>query len=246
MLKERFKNISKDKWLLIWVMIGFFFIMFDQNISLGKINPYPAYQTNANYSLEFQVYTLNYVYGADCDASEIDGMFIGDVYINPVLDIIPDVIGFIILGIFLKKMDKFSKLFSVASFMAWMGVVLYAFIHIMPFFINGMQLTYMSFWLSIAMFGEEVIVGYVFICGVSDMLSGFEHRSGRRAIAISWFVGAVLSAVVCILRWIMVISPMLLVVYEMLLLAVSLLYYYFIMRESDFIVAEKKLGGRYA
>ena len=237
-----FKNISRDKWLLVLAIIGFFMIMFDQNISLGRLNPYPAYKTDSGYSLEFQVYSLNYMYGAGCETSAVDGMFMGDVYYQLTLDVVPDLLGFVILAVFLKKMGKFSKLFPIASIMSWFGAGLYAFIHLMPFFLNGMSLTYMSFWLAIAMYGTEVIVGYVFVCGICDTLSGFEHRAARRAISIAWFGTAVLSAVLCVLRWIAIISSALLVVYEILLIGISALYYYFIMRESDFIVKEKVIG----
>lgn len=82
----------------------------------------------------------------------------------------------------------------------------------------------------------------MFICGICDTLSGFEHRTARRSISIAWFGTAVLSAVLCVLRWISIISPALLVTYEILLIGVSALYYYFIMRESDFIVREKVIG----
>ncbi len=147
-----FKNISRDKWLLVWVIIGFFIIMFDQNISLGRINPYPSYKTDDGYSLEFQVYSLNYMYGAGCETSDVDGMFMGDVYYQLTFDVVPDLLGFVILAVFLKKMAKFSRLFSIASVMSWFGVGLYLFIHLMPFFLNGMALNYMSFWLSIDMY----------------------------------------------------------------------------------------------
>lgn len=232
------KNISKEKRILLWVIIGFFFIMFDQNISLGKINPYPQYKTDIAHNLEFQVYSLNYSYGADC---EMDEYYTGDVYYKLTFDIIPDVVGFIILGIFLKKLSKYSRIFGVASVTSWVAVALYSIIHLMPFVFNGMVLSYMCFWLSIAMFGVEVVAGYVFISGVCDALSGYEHRSSRKAIVISWFGSMVLAAVVCVLRWIAVINPALLVTYEMLQLAISLLFFYFVIKESDFIVKEKSL-----
>lgn len=232
------KNISKEKWLLLWVIIGFFVVMFDQGISLGGINPYPAYETDAGYNLEFQVYSLNYTYGAGC---QMDEYYIGDVYYQLTMDIVPDIVGFIILAVFLKKMSKYSRLFSIASVMSWFAVAMYTFIHLMPFLFNGIVLSYMCFWLAIAMYGVEVIIGYVFVCGICDTLQGYEHRSSRKAIAIAWFATAVLSAIVCILRWIALISPALLIVYEILLLAVSILYYYFIIRESDFVVKEKTL-----
>ena len=234
------KNISKEKWILLWIIIGFFIVMFDQSISLGGINPYPEYKTDTGYNLEFQVYSLNYTYGAGCD---MDEYYTGDVYYQLTMDIVPDIIGFVILAVFLKKMVKYSRLFSIASVMSWFAVAMYVFIHMMPFMFNGIVLSYMCFWLAIAMYGTEVIIGYVFVCGVCDTLQGYEHRSARKAIGISWFAAAVLSAIVCILRWIALISPALLVVYEMLLLAVSILYYYFVIRESDFIIKEKTLEG---
>ncbi len=234
------KNISKDKWLLLWVIIGFFLLMFDQNISLGGLNPYPAYETDIGYNLEFQVYSLNYTYGAGC---EMDEFYVGDVYYQLTLDIVPDVIGFIILAIFLKKMSKFSRLFSIASLMAWFATGMYAFIHVMPFVFNGMTLSYMCFWLAIAMYGIEVIVGYIFVCGVCDTLSGYEHKTSRKSIVIAWFGMIVLNAVVCVIRWIATINPALLVVYELLQLGISLLFYFFVIRESDFIVREKTLEG---
>lgn len=236
-----FKNISRDKWLLLWVIIGFFLVMFDQNISLGRINPYPAYETDAGYSLEFQVYSLNYMYGAGCEMSELGDydMYTGDVFYQLTMDIASDLAGFIILAVFLKKLSKFSRLFSIASLMSWLAVALFAFIHIMPFIFNGMTLSYMCFWLAIAMYGIEVIIGYVFVSGVCDTLSGYEHRTSRRAIAVAWFTAVVISAAVCVIRWIAVISPALLVVYEIMLMAVSLLYYFLVVREGDYIVSGK-------
>lgn len=232
------KNISKNKWTLILVIVGFFMLMFDQNISLGGLSIYPEYQTSGAYSLEFQLYSLNYVYGAWC---EIDEIFVGDIMYQLTIDIVPDVIGFLLLAIGLKKMTGFSRLFGIASAMSWFAVLFYAFIRVMPFIFNGMPLSYMCFWLSIAMYGIEVIIGYIFVCGVCDTLSGFEHRQSRKAIVICWFAMVVLLAVVCVLRWIAVISPGLVVTYQMILLGVSMLFYYFIYRDSDFIVKDKTL-----
>lgn len=238
MVKNMLKNISKDKWLVLLAVVGFFMIMFDQNISLGSLNIYPKYETSGAYSLEFQMYSLNYVYGAWC---QIDEIFIGDIYYRFTLDIVPDLLGFVLLAVVCKKMTKFSKLFSIASAMSWFAVGLYVFMRVMPFIFNGMPLSYMCFWLSIAMYGIEVIIGYVFISAVGDTLSGFEHRQSRKAIALSWFGSVALLAVVCVLRWIAIISPGLIMVYQMLLLGVSLLFYYFIYREADFIVKEKTI-----
>lgn len=233
------KNISKEKRVLLWVIIGFFFIMFDQNISLGKINPYPQYKTDVAHNLEFQVYTLNYSYGAYC---EIDEYYTGDVYYKLTFDIIPDLAGFVILGIFLKKLSKYSKVFGIASATSWAAVVMYLVIHLMPFVFNGMVLSYMCFWLSIAMYGVEVLIGYVFVSGICDTLSGYEHRSSRKAILLSWFGSIVFAAVVSVLRWIAVINPALLVTYEIFQLAISLFFYYLVVKESKFIIKENSLG----
>ena len=235
------KNISKNKKILIIVLIGFFMIMFDQNISLGRINPYPAYKTDSGYNLQFQVYSLNYTYGAGCGVDE-EGFYTGDVFYQLTFDVIPDVIGFIILAVFLKKMSKLSRLFGLSSIMAWIAVAMYGFIHLMPFFFNGMTLSYLTFWTAIAMFGIEAVVGYVFVCGVCDTLSGYEHKRSRTAVMISWFSSVVLSAIVCILRWVAAIGPGLLVSYEIIQLAVHLLLYYFVYRDADYIVKEKQLG----
>lgn len=237
------KNISREKWLLLLVIIGFFLVMFDQNISLGRINPYPAYETDSSYNLEFQVYSLNYNYGAGCEYEQLNLAYKGDIYYQLTLDIFPDLLGFVILAIFLKKMSKFSKLFGIASVMSWLAILLYGVVHFMPFVFNGMVLSYMSFWLAIATFGIEAIIGYVFICGVCDTLSGYEHRTSRKAITIAWFGSVVLNAVVCVIKWIAVINPALLVVYEIIQLGVNLLFYFFVIRESDFIVKEKELNN---
>ncbi len=230
-------KFSKEKWAVIAIIAGFLFIMFDQNLSLGGFCPYPDYITSYDYNSEFQFYTLDYLYGAKHQFL----LTSTDIFYNLKLDIFPDVLGFILIAIAAAKLVRFSKLFNIVSIMSWGSVVLYGIIHIMPFFLNGMQLSYAGFFLGIAMFGMEAVVGYAFVSAICDTLSGFEHRQARRAIVLSWFVTIVINAVVCVLRWVNVISPSLLVTYEVLQLGLNILFYYFVYKDIDYIVKEKTL-----
>ncbi len=231
-------KFSKEKWAVIAILAGFLFIMFDQNISLGGFCPYPDYVTSYDYNPEFQYYTLDYLYGAKCPLNMYSS---SDVLYNLKLDIVPDVLGFILIALAAAKLIKYSRLFSLVSLMSWASVVLYGVIHIIPFFLNGMQLSYAGFFLGIAMFGMEAVVGYVFVSAICDTLSGFEHRQARKNIILAWFVTIVINAVICVLRWINVINPSLLVVYEIMQLCLNVLFYYFVYKDIDFIVKKKTL-----
>jgi len=232
------KKLSKDRKILLLVIIGLFFVMFDQKINIKGFNPYPEYKTSYEYNGEFQYYTLNYHYGAN--ATIVEDSIVNVSYANGI-DILPDALGFMIMAYALIKLSKKSRIFVLSSFMAVFGAVASIIISILPFFINGMPLSYAGFWGGIALFGIEAATSYLFVIGVCDMLRGYYFSREKKAIVIAWFCAMVLNAVVCFIRWIAVLSPMLLITYEVIQLFVNLLFYYFVMSNSEYIVKDKEI-----
>lgn len=232
------KNLSKDHRILLLVIVGLFLLMFDQNFALGDFAPYGEYETSYDYNGEFQYYTINYNYGADFNTGA-EGV-ITDVAYKISIDIFPDIIGFLIMAFALKKLGKYSKIFNLASFMSILGGMLYIFIHILPFLFNGMPLVYMGFWGAIAIFGMEVITSYVFVFGICDTLKGHEHSRDRKAIVLAWFATIIINGVVMLLRWLAAVNTNLLVVYEIIQLGINLLFFYFVLREREYIVKKEE------
>lgn len=233
------KNTESEIKFLTLVLLGFMLLIFDQHVTCSWLNGiYPAFRQSYAINEEFQLYTLNYIFGMSANFYEYS---IGEIAWNLKVDIFPDLLGYILITVGLLKLSKRTKIFNMSAVTSVGAIVLYAIIRILPFFFNGAQLSYICFALIIAQFGLEVCISYMFVYGVCDLLSGYQYARDRRAIGISWFVSIVVNVIVLVLGWMsMVMSPALLTFYNMFDLTVNILYFYFIFRNRAYILGFKQ------
>ncbi len=239
------KNIPRDKKFLMIVLAGFMLLIFDQHITCPWLNGiYPSFQQYSGLtSDEFQLYTLNYLFGMKANIySYAEGpKAIGEMAYNIKIDIFPDLLGYILIAVGLKKLSGKTKIFNIAVMTSGIAILLYMGIRVLPFIFNGQQLSHICFWGIIAQFGIEVCIGYMFVYGLCDLLSGYQYVRDRKAIVLSWFTTVILNAVVTMLTWMSwFLNPMFYTFYNMLDLAVNLLFFYFIFKNRDYILGYKK------
>lgn len=232
-------SMADDTKYLMIVLVGFMFLIFDQHIVCGWLNGiYPAFQQSADINEAFQLYTLNYLFGMKANVYEYS---IGEIAYNIKVDIFSDLIGYMLIAAGLKKLSKRTKIFNIAVMTAVAAIVLYIGVRLLPFVFNGEQLSYICFWLIIAQFGIEICIGYMFVYGICDLLSGYQYVRDRRAIVIAWFATIVLNAVVLVLSWMSwFLNPAFYTFYNIFDLAVNLLFFYFIFRDREYILGYKK------
>lgn len=237
--KGFWKNTPQDVKYLILILVGFMFLIFDQHIVCSWLNGiYPAYSESSGINTEFQLYTLNYLFGLSYNVYEYS---IGELAYNIRIDVFSDFIGYILITMGLLKMAKKTKIFNVAAMTSIGAIILYVATRLLPFMFNGAQLCYMCFWLIIAQMGLDICIGYMFVYGVCDLLSGYQYVRDRRAIGISWFASVVLNITVMLVMW---MAPMmngaLLTFYNIFDLAVNLLFFWFVFRVRDYILGYKQ------
>ena len=239
------KGIPRDKKFLMIVLAGFMLLIFDQHITCPWLNGiYPSFrQYTGLTSDEFQLYTLNYLFGMKANIySYAEGpKGIGEMAYNIKIDIFPDLLGYILIAIGLKKLSGKTRIFNIAVMTSGIAILLYIGTRVLPFIFNGQQLSHLCFWAIIAQFGIEVCIGYMFVYGLCDLLSGYQYVRDRKAIVLSWFTTVILNAVVTILTWMSwFLNPMFYTFYNMFDLAVNLLFFYFIFKNRDYILGYKK------
>lgn len=232
-------SMNGDIKFLMIILIGFMFLIFDQHIVCSWLNGiYPPFQQSSAINEEFQLFTMNYLFGMKANVYEKS---IGEIAYNIKVDIFSDLIGYVLITIGLKKLSKRTKVFNIGVVTSLAAIVLYIITRLLPFLFNGEQLSYICFFLIIAQFGIEVCIGYMFIYGLCDLLSGYQYVRDRRAIVISWFATVVLNAVVMILAWMSwFLNPAFYTIYNMLDLAVNLIFFYFVFRNREYYFGYKK------
>lgn len=239
-LKNFWKELRSESGALMIAVIGFMLLVFDQHVSCSFLNGiYPKFQESYDISAQFQLYTLNYIFGMSANIYEYT---IGEIAYSLRVDVFSDLLGYILITIGMMKMSKKNKIFNLASMTSIFAIIIYIGTRMTPFFLNGEILSYVVFWLIIAQCGVEICVGYLFVYAICDMLPGYQHVRDRKAIGISWFVTVVLSIVVMILHWLSptpYMSHLLVNFYDILLLAVTILYFYFVLRNKDYIFGYK-------
>ncbi|MDY5577043.1 MAG: hypothetical protein SPF70_06130 [Lachnospiraceae bacterium] len=233
------KSTGADIKFLMLILVGFMLLIFDQHVTCSWLNGiYPAFQQSYNINEEFQLYTLNYVFGMKANIYEYS---IGEISYHLKVDIFPDLIGYIFITIGLLKLSGKTKIFNISAMTSMFSIILYVVIRLLPFIFNGEQLSYLCFWLVIAQFGLDICIGYMFVYGICDLLQGYQYVRDRKAIGISWFVTVIVNAAVLLLSWLSaVINPALLTFYNMFDLAVNLLFFYFVFRIRDYIFGYRK------
>lgn len=239
------KSIPSDKKFLMIVLAGFMLLIFDQHVTCSWLNGiYPAFQQYTGLtSDEFQLYTLNYLFGMKANIyTYTEGpKGIGEMAYNIKIDIFPDLLGYLLIALGLKKLSGKTKIFNIAVMTCGIAILLYIGTRLLPFIFNGQQLSHICFWAIIAQFGIEVCIGYMFVYGLCDLLSGYQYVRDRKAIVLAWFTTVILNAVIVILTWMSwFLHPMFYTFYNMLDLAINLLFFYFIFKDRDYILGYKK------
>lgn len=241
-IKGFFNELKSESGALLITVIGFLLLVFDSRIPCGFLNGlFPAYEQTYEMSAQFQLYTLNYIFGMSANIYEYS---IGEIGYALRVDVFSDLIGYILIMIGTMKMAKKNKIFNLAATTSMFAIVLYAVIRLMPMMFNGKILTSITFWMIVAQCGMEICVGYLFVYGICDMLPGYQHVRDRKAIGISWLVTVILNIVVVFVHWLSpspYMSQFVVNVYDMLLLGITILYFYFVLRNRDYIYGYKKV-----
>lgn len=241
-IKEFFKELKSESGALLITIIGFLLLVFDSRIPCGFLNGlFPAYQESYEMSVQYQLYTLNYMYGMSANIYEYT---IGELAYGIRVDIFSDLIGYLLIIFGTMKMGKMNKIFKLTAGTSMFAIVLYVVTRLMPMVFNGQILTSITFWMIIAQCGVEICVGYLFVYGICDMLPGYQHVRDRKAIGISWFVTVILNIVVVFIHWLSpspYMSQLVVNIYDILLLGITFLYFYFVLRNRDYIYGYKKV-----
>ena len=140
------KSIPRDKKFLMIVLAGFMLLIFDQHITCPWLNGiYPSFrQYTGLTSDEFQLYTLNYLFGMKANIySYAEGpKGIGEMAYNIKIDIFPDLLGYILIAIGLKKLSGKTRIFNIAVMTSGIAILLYIGTRVLPFIFNGQQLSH--------------------------------------------------------------------------------------------------------
>lgn len=234
-----FSSMANDTKLLMMILIGFMFLIFDQHVTCSWLNGiYPAFEQASGINAEFQLYTLNYLFGMDYHIYEYS---IGELSYNLRVDIFPDLIGYILIAFGLLKLAGRTKIFHIAAVTCAGAIILYIATRLLPFIFNGQQLSYMCFWLIIAQAGIEICIGYLFIFGVFDLIPGYQYARDRKAIGISWLASVILNITVIVTGWLApVLNPALITFYNIFDLSVNLLFFYLVFRVRDYILGYRQ------
>lgn len=239
-ITDLWKNTNTDIKFLILILVGFMIVVFDQHIDCHWLSGiYPPYQqAYKDMNDEFQLYTLNYIFGMHANIYEYS---IGEITYRLKVDIFSDLIGYLLMAIGLFRLSHKTKIFSISGMTAMLAAALYIVTRLLPFVFNGAQLTYICFFLIIAQYGLEVCIGYMFIYGIFDLLAGYQYSRDRRAIGLSWFSTIIVNLVLIIIGWMsMMLNPVLITFYNMLDLALNLMFVYFVYKNREYILGLKK------
>jgi len=219
---------------LIMTMAGLLVLLLGRGLAT-TLNIYPAYIPDYGIGPEFQYYTLNTFYGASIDWGTEEILFTG--YRLPVFAIA----GYVLIAMGFGKMKERSKVFVIGSWMSVAGLVMTLVINLFPFLIHNVNLCYIVMCLGIAGLGIELSVGYFFVCGVCDILSGTAFKTDRTTLALTWFVTLVCRIVVFVTTWIQLAN--LTLVYNMILLWLWIFFIYTIWKLRQFIIGEIEIEG---
>lgn len=232
------KDTSTDRKFLMLVLLGFLFVAFDQHVICSWLNGiFPVFDQSAKINPEFQLYTLNYIYGMKANIYEYT---IGEISYNLKVDVFSDLLGYIMIAIGLIKLSGKTKIFNISVMTSVIAIILYMGIRVLPFVLNGEVLSYVCFWLAIAQFGIDICIGYMFVYGICDLLSGYQYVRDRKAIVIAWFATIILNGTVMVLYWMSpVINGVLMTFYNIFDLGVNLLFVYFVLKNREYILGEK-------
>ncbi|GEM_PF-6465676 len=230
--KRNEKNGIVKQIYLILALVGFTVLLVEFGIDTG-IQIYPDFIQDEGIISDFQLKALNLFYGAKLT----DSYYVSFSTFR--FDLLSDYIGYVLIIIGLNKLKERTKVFDLGIWMAVVAMILKLSIFVLPFIFNSSKLCYIVMALGIALLGAQISVGYFFVCGVCDLLSGITFRQDRLAVGLSWFGTVVCQIIVFVTSWLLLAE--LTFVYNMILLIIYLLYIYFIWKLREFITGEIKI-----
>ncbi len=232
--------MSSRKIGLYMILVGIAILSLKLSFNTG-VKIYPEYKTDYKIASEFQAYTLNYFYGAnDVVVDESDTSL--DVYYTGFrIDILSNIIGYILVIIGTMKLKDVSKVFSLSRMLAYVGLVLTIVIKLLPFIFNGYQLCYIALFVGIAELFAALSVSYLFVYAICTILDDIVFKTDRVYIGMCYLGIAITTLVVAFVTWVSVVSKVLLGVYTILCVGTVVLLIYNVYKVQDYIVKERGL-----
>ncbi len=234
--------MSSKKIGLYMVLVGIVILALKLSFNTG-IKVYPEYKTDDGIVSEFQSFTLNYFYGAnEIKAEDV----IKDVHYTGLhIDVLSNIIGYIVIMLGAKKLNEVSKAFSLVSLTSVVGLALNVVIKALPFFLNGYKLCYIVLFVGIAELFTSICVVYLIVYTISVVLSDIAYKSDKAYIGISYIGMSILMLAVAFIAWVNTVSSLLLGTYVLLLMLVTGALIFNIYKVGDYIIGEKGLGEQY-
>ena len=217
----------KFKLFFIFLAVGFIFIAADIDFRTSIKYPHP-YENSDTVIGEFQYYNISSNYGAKCtykyidtsDSTEdinnhntnsttknsagqtqtkvIDKVFFDNIHI----DILNDLVGFLLILAACFGFRRVNKVFSFAFFSAFCGLILHIILTLLPFFFNGLFLCNISMVLGLAYLGSIILTTFLFSKGLFLMCPDVCCRDERKWGKIAWFISIVLQILLTFVLWI--------------------------------------------
>ncbi len=199
---------NKFKATLFMMIIGFLCIVLDVNLGTGLHYPNEYENTTATIG-EFQYYNIASNYNAYCDYKMMEGGFsendlsqpstqtnvssmakvINHIYYKDLqVDLFNDFLGFLLIFIACLSLKKCSRFFSFGAFSAICACTVHGLIVVFPFFLNGIALCYLIFFIGMGYLALSVLTIYFIVLGLFQMCPGVPCRDERKWGRILWYV----------------------------------------------------------
>ncbi len=221
-LDSKVKRYQKG---LVLSILGIIFLLIHININTGKV--YPDYNFALGDRTIIQKYTISQQYGANTTEiynPETGMMVIGDIDFKGFrIDLFHDLVGLVLLILGFSLLKERNPLFRLGIISAGFAFLLQTALILMPFFVNGIKLTTVAFFLSVATCVAKILTTYSFVSGICACIPGTIFQNDRKSILLFWFGSFVTWAVVSIITWLM-LNPFLIGIYYALQILSTAIY----------------------
>lgn len=163
---EKLKNVKSSIWFIV---IGIFLLAIDFLIPVGKI--YPTMVKATEYGDMFQNNVINY--------------FIGT---QPKLDLIPDLLGFVLIFIGSGMLIKKSKKFIAAMLLIPVAIVLYIMIPQLPYHFQAESLYLKAAGYNFLIVIVEILIEFYVIHGIVTMTSCVQNNWQNNELLAGWII----------------------------------------------------------
>lgn len=212
------------------IMLAIGFIMLALDIHLYTPLSYSKEYSNSSQVIgEFQYYTIASTYGADCtyklinptkssaseqatDAIESENAE-GSILSQPVkvidkiffknirIDIVSDLIGFLLIAIACFKLMPAGRKFSFAAMCAICGMLLNVIIFVLPFIFNGLVLCNVTLFVGLSYLAVNLLTVSLFAHGLLEMCKDVCCRDERKWCKTCWFITFILQIMITFIFW---------------------------------------------